>query len=535
MQYLRQNTQQYITVGPFIDKSDGITTKDDVTATNIAYVVTASTQDTNATTHASGTCSATSTNDYGLAAIGHAGLYDFRVAAAACNFVGTGKIGLIYATSYLPVWEDIIVLPANVWDALFGKDLLDVNFAQLLGAAPTEGAGGRLAAAFTKFFDKATPTGTINSLPDAVAGANNGLPTTNGTKLNQTADLTAGQSIACSDKTGFSLSATGADLILKSSTFIQAIVAAINEFATYGLTALNTLLVSTGIKALSIPNATVGGYAAGQDPATLVLVTPANKINTDAANAVKIQKMAVTLAPADCGGNLPAQVKAQDNIDFGALQKASITAAVPTASAISDQVWDEAIAGHAGAGSTGAALSSASSAGDPWNTPLPGGYGPGTAGKIVGDNLNAPVATVDTVVDAIKAKTDNLPAAPSSLDAAGVRAAIGMAAANLDAQIAALPTDADVNAACDAALADAVPSLPTAAQIADKILGRNIAGGADAGRTVTSALRALRNKVSLVAVPGSVVVYREDDATIDWQGPVTTDPAAAPITSVDPT
>jgi len=79
-------------------------------------------------------------------------------------------------------------------------------------------------------------------------GANNGLPTTNGTKLNQTVDLTAGQSIACSDKTGFSLSATGADLILKSSTFVQAIVAAINELATYGLTALNTLLVTTGIK-----------------------------------------------------------------------------------------------------------------------------------------------------------------------------------------------------------------------------------------------------------------------------------------------
>lgn len=88
-------------------------------------------------------------------------------------------------------------------------------------------------------------------------GANNGLPTTNGTKLNQTVDLTAGQSIACSDKTGFSLSSTGADLILKSSTFVQAIVAAVNELATYGLTALNTLLVTTGIKAASIPAATL--------------------------------------------------------------------------------------------------------------------------------------------------------------------------------------------------------------------------------------------------------------------------------------
>ena len=54
--------------------------------------------------------------------------------------------------------------------------------------------------------------------------------------------------VTVSDKTGFSLSATGADSILKTSIFVQAVAAAINELATYGLTALNTLLVTTGIK-----------------------------------------------------------------------------------------------------------------------------------------------------------------------------------------------------------------------------------------------------------------------------------------------
>jgi hypothetical protein len=53
-------------------------------------------------------------------------------------------------------------------------------------------------------------------------------------------------------------------------------------------------------------------------------------------------------------------------------------------------------------------LDGAASAGDPWTTTLPGAYGAGTAGYIVGSNLNAPVGTVDTVVDAIKAKTDSL-------------------------------------------------------------------------------------------------------------------------------
>lgn len=48
------------------------------------------------------------------------------------------------------------------------------------------------------------------------------------------------------------------------------------------------------------------------------------------------RKYPATLAPADCSGNLPAQVKAQDDIDFGATQKASIEAAVPGVAAIQD-------------------------------------------------------------------------------------------------------------------------------------------------------------------------------------------------------
>ena len=76
---------------------------------------------------------------------------------------------------------------------------------------------------------------------------------------------------------------------------------------------------------------------------------------------------------------------------------------------IADAVWDEAIAGHAGAGSTGEALSAASSAGDPWTTALPGAYGAGTAGKIVGDNVNATISSraTQTSVDDVPTATEN--------------------------------------------------------------------------------------------------------------------------------
>jgi hypothetical protein len=86
-----------------------------------------------------------------------------------------------------------------------------------------------------------------------------------------------------------------------------------------------------------------------------------------------------------------------------------------------DDIWDEPTAGHATAGTTGKALTDAGAGGDPWSTALPGAYGAGTAGKIVGDNLNATVSSrasqtsldtlddyVDTEVAAIKAKTDSL-------------------------------------------------------------------------------------------------------------------------------
>lgn len=68
----------------------------------------------------------------------------------------------------------------------------------------------------------------------------------------------------------------------------------------------------------------------------------------------------------------------------------SITAASLAADAgaeIADAVWDEAISGHLTAGSTGAALNGAGSAGDPWTTTLPGSYTGSQAGKILADIL----------------------------------------------------------------------------------------------------------------------------------------------------
>lgn len=158
--------------------------------------------------------------------------------------------------------------------------------------------------------------------------------------------------------------------------------------------------------------------------------------------------------------------------------------AIPTAGENADAVWDEALSGHLSAGSAGNALNAAGSAGDPWSTSLPGAYGAGSAGKIIGDNLNATVGSratqasvdavdnfIDTEIADIQSRlpaslvggrmdasvgviaNDAITAAAtaadfvtevqsglSTLNAAGIRSAVGLASANLDTQLDALPT-----------------------------------------------------------------------------------------------
>jgi hypothetical protein len=73
-------------------------------------------------------------------------------------------------------------------------------------------------------------------------------------------------------------------------------------------------------------------------------------------------------------------------VDTGTDIPASITALNDlNATDAADAVWDELIAGHLGAGTTGASLNAAGAAGDPWLTPLPGAYVAGTAGYIIGN------------------------------------------------------------------------------------------------------------------------------------------------------
>jgi len=83
--------------------------------------------------------------------------------------------------------------------------------------------------------------------------------------------------------------------------------------------------------------------------------------------------------------------------------------------------------------------------------------------------------------------------------------------------------------------ASQVGDIPTAAENADGLLGRNLAGGTDGGRTVTDALRPNRNKVTRTgATLENLTVYEEDDTTIAWEATLTVTPTAKPVTAVLP-
>lgn len=83
-------------------------------------------------------------------------------------------------------------------------------------------------------------------------------------------------------------------------------------------------------------------------------------------------------------------------------------ASAPTAAAVADAVWDEALSGHLSAGSTGEKLNAAGASGDPWSAALPGAYGAGTAGNIIGSNLNATVSSRSTYAGGDTAGTTTL-------------------------------------------------------------------------------------------------------------------------------
>ena len=143
MIFLRTNTATRITVGPFLDKTDGITPETALTVTNCKLTMTVDTGgvptlvlDTNPT--ASG-----GNNDMVHITGDDAGMYDLELTAANTNYLGRAKVVLTDAANHCPVWENITILPAMIYDSMIlGTDRLDANVTHVNDTAQTAGDFG---------------------------------------------------------------------------------------------------------------------------------------------------------------------------------------------------------------------------------------------------------------------------------------------------------------------------------------------------------------------------------------------------------
>lgn len=137
--FLKQSTSVTIILGPFVDATDGVTAE---TGLTIAQA--------------------------GVRLSKNGGAFAQKADSAACahlengyyscalNATDTGTLGLVRvavnASGALPVWRDLLVVPANVWDSLLGGDRLQVHVEEMTAGIITAAAlaadvGAEIAAA----------------------------------------------------------------------------------------------------------------------------------------------------------------------------------------------------------------------------------------------------------------------------------------------------------------------------------------------------------------------------------------------------
>jgi hypothetical protein len=229
---------------------------------------------------------------------------------------------------------------------------------------------------------------------------------------------------------------------------------------------------------------------------------------------------------------------------------------LPAAADIADAVWDEALAGHAGEGTAGAALSAASapSAADVadavWDEALAGHAGVGSAGEaLTAAGSGADAATIADAVwdEAVGAHTGALATIATNVDQA-----ISTTEANIRGDTSTIKTINDALTAGVTLGDDAITAAKIADdtletgmfdtaywnKVADHVIRRSFEGACDSSdgdaksfRSPLGAVAKLTNKIAVVA--GTLTVYEDDDTTPLGTQTLTADAEATPITAMD--
>ncbi len=123
---LKQSTAVVLSFGPFVDKTDGVTPETGlVSALDHASTGVKLSKNGGALTIRHASVTASTYDGYGN--------YLLTLDGTDTNALGTLRVQFIETATCLPVWLDCMVMPANVWDSLYGADYLQVDQLQWLG------------------------------------------------------------------------------------------------------------------------------------------------------------------------------------------------------------------------------------------------------------------------------------------------------------------------------------------------------------------------------------------------------------------
>jgi hypothetical protein len=132
---LKTNTAVRVCVGPFFDKTDGVTPETGLTVANCKITLIAETDDNSAPTIILDNVAGNDgTNTLAHITNDDAGYYELKLTAANLNRLGRAKLAILDAANHCPVFHEYEIVPANVYDSFrLGTDYLLVDAAQISG------------------------------------------------------------------------------------------------------------------------------------------------------------------------------------------------------------------------------------------------------------------------------------------------------------------------------------------------------------------------------------------------------------------
>ena len=121
-QWIKQSTASTVKLGPFLDDTDGKTAETGLTISQADIRLSKNGGDF------------VQSNSIAGATHDENGYYDVPLDATDTNTLGTLRVA-VFESGALPVWQDYMVVPANVWDSMFGSSTLNVNVSTMSSAA----------------------------------------------------------------------------------------------------------------------------------------------------------------------------------------------------------------------------------------------------------------------------------------------------------------------------------------------------------------------------------------------------------------